>query len=375
MVFSGNKYMFFLYLFLSLHSDKKNQFMELTRDVFGSARRVEKIFIFTLRNDNGITIKITNYGGIITSIKTPDNKGTKANIALGFKSLDDYLTDAYIENCPYFGCVAGRYANRIAYGKFTINGKEYALPINNGPNSLHGGITGFDKVIWVPKKIEKPDLVGVELKYRSVHMEEGYPGNLDVTLTYTLNHKNELHIDYKATADRETIINLTNHTYFNLTGNRENILGHTLQLAAKTKTVNDATLIPTGEIAEVAGTPYDFTTPMKIESVIGQLSDGYDANFILNNPCNKLVKAGVLSEESTGRTVEVFTTEPGIQLYTGYYIPEIVGKFDEKYGRYAGLALETQHFPDSPNHPEFPSTSLKAGEVFKSKTIYKFGTK
>lgn len=349
--------------------------MELTRDVFGSARRGEKIFIFTLRNDNGITIKITNYGGIITSIKTPDNKGTKANIALGFKSLDDYLTDTYIETCPYFGCVAGRYANRIANGKFSIDGKEYVLPINNGPNSLHGGITGFDKVIWVPKKIEKPDLVGVELKYRSVHMEEGYPGNLDVTLTYTLNHKNELHIDYKATTDRGTIINLTNHTYFNLTGNKENILGHTLQLAAKTKTVNDATLIPTGEIVDVAGTPYDFTSPVKIESVIGQLSDGYDANFILNNPCNKLVKAGILSEESTGRTVEVFTTEPGIQLYTGYYIPEITGKFGEKYGRYAGLALETQHFPDSPNHPEFPSTSLKAGEVFKSKTIYKFGTK
>lgn len=349
--------------------------MELTRDVFGNARRGEKIFIFTLRNDHGITIKITNYGGIVTSIETPDKNGKKANIALGFKSLEDYLTNAYIENCPYFGCVAGRYANRIAKGKFSIDGKEYSLPVNNGPNSLHGGITGFDKVIWVPNKIEKPDLVGVELKYRSVHMEEGYPGNLDLTLTYTLNHKNEFHIDYKATADRETIINLTNHTYFNLTGNKENILGHTLQLAAKTKTVNDATLIPTGEIVEVAGTPYDFTTPATIASNIGGLADGFDANFILNNPGKKLIKAGVLSEESTGRTVEVFTTEPGIQLYTGYYISEMVGKHGEKYGRYAGLALETQHYPDSPNHPEFPSTSLKAGEVFKSKTMYKFGTR
>ena len=349
--------------------------MELIRDVFGNARRGEKIHIYTLRNDNGITIKITNYGGIITSIKTPDKSGTKANIALGFKSLEDYLTDAYIENGPYFGCIAGRYANRIAKGKFSIAGKEYTLPVNNGENCLHGGITGFDKVIWAAKKIEKPDIVGVELKYRSVHMEEGFPGNLDLTVTYTLNHKNELHVDYKAVTDSETIVNLTNHTYFNLTGNKENILGHTLQVAAKTKTVNDDQLIPTGEIVDVAGTPFDFTAPAKIGSMIDALSDGYDANFILNNPNKKLVRAALLSEESTGRTVEVFTTEPGIQLYTGYYIPEIVGKSGEKVGRYAGLALETQHYPDSPNHPEFPSTSLRPGEVFKSKTIFKFGNK
>ncbi len=348
--------------------------MELTRDVFGNARRGEKIHIFTLRNDNGVTIKITNYGGIITSIKTPDKSGTKANIVLGFKSLEDYLTNAYIENCPYFGCITGRYANRIAKGKFSIGGKEYTLPVNNGENCLHGGITGFDKVIWVPKKIEKPDLVGVELKYRSVHMEEGFPGNLDLTVTYTLNHKNELHIEYKAVTDRETVINLTNHSYFNLTGNKENILGHTLQLAAKTRTVNDE-MIPTGEIIEVAGTPFDFTTPATIGSQIDGLADGYDTNFILNNPNKKLVKAGMLSEETTGRTVEIFTTEPAIQVYTGYWIPEMVGKSGEEFGSYAGVALETQHYPDSPNHPEFPSTSLHPGEVFKSKTIYKFGIK
>jgi len=349
--------------------------MELKRDVFGNARRGEKVFLYTLRNDHGITIKITNYGGIVTSIETPDKNGNKANIALGFKSLEDYLTNSYIENCPYFGCIAGRYANRIAKGKFSIDGKEYILPVNNGENCLHGGITGFDKVIWVPNLIEKPDLVGVELKYRSVHMEEGFPGNLDLTLTYTLNHKDEFHIDYKATTDRETVINLTNHTYFNLKGNGGTILDHTLQLNAKTKTVNDDGLIPTGEIIDVVGTPFDFTTPSSIGSRIGSLSDGYDANFILNNLSGKLIKAGILSEESSGRTVEVFTTEPGIQLYTGYYIPEMTGLSGEKLGRFAGLALETQHYPDSPNHPEFPSTSLKAGEVFKSKTVYKFAAR
>jgi aldose 1-epimerase len=347
--------------------------MELTRDFFGNARRGEKVFIFTLRNDHGITIKITNYGGIVTSIETPDKSGKKVNIVLGFKSLEDYLSNAYIENGPYFGCITGRYANRIAKGKFSVNGKEYTLPVNNGGNCLHGGITGFDKVIWVPKKIEKPDLVGVEMKYRSVHMEEGFPGNLDLTVTYSLNHKDELHIDYKAVTDRETVINLTNHTYFNLTGNKENILGHTLQLTAKSRTINDASNIPTGEIADVADTPFDFTTPATIGSRISGLADGYDANFILNNPNKKLVKAGILSEVLTGRSVEVSTTEPGIQLYTGYYIPEMTGKYGEKFGRYAGLALETQHYPDSPNHPEFPSTSLSPHEVFKSKTIYKFG--
>ena len=349
--------------------------MELTRDVFGNARRGEKIYLYTLRNDHGITIKITNYGGIITSVKTPDKDGKRENIVLGFKSLEDYLDDAYIESGPFLGCLVGRYANRIANGKFVLDGKVYTLPINNGMNCLHGGITGFDKVIWVPKKIEKPDLVGVELKYRSVHMEEGFPGNLDLTVTYTLNHKNEFHIEYKAVTDRDTVVNLTNHTYFNLTGRKENIFGHTLYIPAKTKTVNNEELIPTGEIVEVAGTPFDYTTPATIGSKIGELPVGYDCNFVLDNPNKKLVKAAVLSEESTGRMVEVSTTEPGMQLYTGYYIPRLEGKNGEAFDSYSGVALETQHYPDSPNHPEFPSTLLKQGETFKSKTIYKFGIK
>jgi aldose 1-epimerase len=348
--------------------------MKLIRDIFGNARRGEKVFIYTLYNDNGITIKITNYGGIVTSIETPDRNGQKANIVLGFKSFQDYISDFYIENCPYFGCIVGRYANRIAKGKFTIDGKEYTLPVNNGANSLHGGITGFDKVIWVPNKIEKPDLVGVELKYRSVHMEEGFPGNLDLKVIYTLNHKNEFQIEYKAETDRTTIINLTNHTYFNLTGGRENIFNHSLQLLAHKYTINDEGLIPTGEIGDVADTPLDFTKPAKIGSRINELKDGYDHNFILDNPKGKLMKAAVLVEETSGRIVETFTTEPAVQLYTGYYIPEMKGSYGEIFGRYAGMTLESQHYPDSPNKPEFPSVKLHPGENFSSRTIYKFST-
>ena len=349
--------------------------MELKREVFGKGRRGEKILLFTLRNDHGVTIKITNYGGIITSIKSPDKLGKKDNIVLGFKSLGDYLSDEYIENCPCFGCITGRYANRIANGKFQIGEKKYTLPINNGPNSLHGGITGFDKVIWEPRIIEKRNRVALELKYRSVHMEEGFPGTVDITVNYTLNQKNELIIDYKASTDLETVINLTNHTYFNLTGNSENILNHTLFIPAKTKTVNDNTLIPTGAFSNVTGTPFDFTVPTTIGSRIELLDDGYDLNYVLDNDDQKLVPAGLLSEQSSGRTVEVYTTEPGIQLYTGYYIPEITGKNGETYSRYSGVALETQHYPDSPNHPHFPSTTLKPDKPFKSKTIYKFGLK
>ncbi len=347
--------------------------MKLIRDVFGNARRGEKVFIYTLCNDNGITIKITNYGGIVTSIETPDKYGQKVNIALGFRSLKDYISDFYIENCPYFGCIVGRYANRIAKGKFTIEGKEYILPINNGLNSLHGGITGFDKVIWVPKKIEKPDLVGVELKYRSVHMEEGFPGNLDLKVTYTLNHKNEFQVEYKAVTDRSTVINLTNHTYFNLTGGKENIFNHALQLFAQKYTINDEGLIPTGEIGNVANTPLDFTSPAQVGSRISKLKDGYDHNYILDNPKGKLVKAAILTEEYSGRMIEEFTTEPAVQLYTGYYIPEMKGSNGEVFGRYAGLTLESQHYPDSPNKSGFPKTELQPGETFNSKTIYKFG--
>jgi aldose 1-epimerase len=347
--------------------------MELIRDNFGNGNGGEKVYLYTLRNENGITVRLTNYGGTVTCIETPDKNGEKTNIVLGLKSLQDYLSDFYIQKGPYLGGIIGRYANRIAGGKFSINGATYTLPINNGPNSLHGGIKGFDKVVWVPGEINKPDMVGVEFKYRSVHLEEGFPGNLDVSVTYTLNFKNEFQIEYKAVTDKTTVVNFTNHTYFNLTGGKENILNHLLQLSAETYTINDDTLIPTGKIGKVGGTPLDFTNPAKVGSRINELKDGYDHNFILNNSDNKLVKAALLSEESTGRKVEISTTEPGIQLYTGYYLPEMEGCNGVKYGRYSGLALETQHYPDSPNHPEFPTTILNPGETFRSKTVYKFG--
>jgi aldose 1-epimerase len=345
--------------------------MEIVREQFGYGRRGEKIFRYTLKNDNGVTIKITNYGAIITAIETPDKHGNKENIAIGFHTLADYLSDFYIDHCPYLGAVCGRYANRIGRGKFTLNGKEYTLATNDGANHLHGGLTGFDKVVWVPKKFAKPNEVGVEMKYRALHMEEGYPGNVDITVVYSLNHKNELHIDYKATTDQTTVINLTNHTYFNLAGKGQ-IFNHELQINARKRTVNDHEAIPTGEMTEVSGSEYDFTAPAKIADKIGKLPIGYDLNYVLNSS-GKLSKAAVVSEENSGRRLEVYTTEPGLQFYTGYYMPEMTGACGEQLSQYCGLALETQHFPDSPNRPQFPSTLLNPGETFKSKTVYKFG--
>jgi len=264
--------------------------------------------------------------------------------------------------------VCGRYCNRIAGGKLDLDGEAYRLYINNGPNSLHGGKIGFDKMIWTPKTIEKPDFVGLELKYRSVHLEENYPGNLDVTILYKLTHKNELQIEYKATTDRTTVVNLTNHTYFNLTAGKENIFDHHLQVNSKSRTVNSSDLIPTGEIEDVKDTPFDFIEAKKIGTNIGELADGYDLNYVLGNNNQKMVFAAKLGEEKSGRNVSVFTTEPGLQIYSGYYIP----RMGDKFGRYSGLALETQHYPDSPNHPEFPSTVLKPGETYLSKTTYLF---
>jgi aldose 1-epimerase len=344
--------------------------MNIKKEIFGQCPKGEKVFLYTLVNPNGITIKITNYGAIVTSIEMADKNGKKENVVLGFPSLDGYLSTEYLANYPYFGAVCGRYCNRIDQGKLNLDGVSYQLYINNGPNHLHGGSSGFDKVIWSPKTIEKPDFVGVELKYRSVHLEENYPGNLDITILYKLTHKNEFQIEYKAVTDRTTVINLTNHTYFNLTAGKENIFNHQLQINAGKRTAVTPSLIPTGEIVEVAGSLFDFTSPKTLGSEIGELPDGYDLNYVLDNLDHKMVCAAKLQEKTTGRSVTVYTNEPGIQLYTGYYIPAIDGKF----GRYSGVALETQHYADSPNHPNFPSTVLRPGETYKSKTTWHFET-
>ncbi len=344
--------------------------MNIKKEVFGQCCHGEKVFLFTLVNPKGISVKITNYGAIITSIEMPDKKGNKENIVLGFSTLDEYLSTDYLSNYPYFGAVCGRYCNRIAKGNLELDGQKYQLNINNGPNHLHGGKEGFDKMIWAPKTIEMPDFVGLELKYRSVHLEENYPGNLDITILYKLTHKNEFQIEYKAVTDRTTVVNLTNHTYFNLNGGKENVFNHRLQLNSKKRTVSDSTLIPTGEIADVTNTPFDFSETKSVGADIGSLADGYDLNYVLDNADKKMVFAAKLSEEETGRSVSVFTNEPGIQLYTGFWIPTLGNRF----GSYSGLALETQHFPDSPNHPEFPTTVLHPGETFKSKTSLHFET-
>jgi aldose 1-epimerase len=348
--------------------------MKITKSLFGKTNEGNEVELFTLSNDNQVTIKITNWGGIVTSIETPDKNGAITNIACGFEKLENYLSSEYLGSYPYFGCICGRVCNRIAGGKFTLEGKNYTLAVNNGPNHLHGGSVGYDRRLWTAEIVEENDKVGVKLSLLSPDMEEGYPGNLKVTCTYTLNNDNELAIEYTAETDQTTIVNLTNHTYFNLTGGKDQILNHELELPAKTFTLNIDS-IPTGEILPVAGTPNDFLIKKKISKDIASQETGYDLNFVLDNPDGKLVYAGRLSETTSGREVEVYTTQPGIQLYTGYWIPELTIDGQKKFGSYSGLALETQHYPDAINKPHFPPVTLAPGQNFYEKTIYKFGTK
>lgn len=347
--------------------------MKISKSLFGTTPEGHTAELFTLTNDKQTCVKITNYGAIITSIESIDKNGEFANIVCGFDKFENYISPEYLGSYPYFGCICGRVANRIAEGKFSLEGKNYSLAVNNGPNHLHGGLIGYDRRLWSAEMIEEPGKIGVKLSLLSPHMEEGYPGNLQVTCTYTLNNENELGIEYTAETDQTTIVNLTNHSYFNLTGGAENILNHELELAAKSIT-DSVESIPTGDIVAVAGTPFDFRNKKKLNTHIDALETGYDLNYVLDNPEGAMVFAGCLSEEKSGRKVEVYTTQPGIQLYTGYWIPELTIDGKKKFGKYSGVALETQHYPDSVNKPNFPSVVLKPGEKLNEKTVYTFGT-
>ncbi|MBN2546728.1 MAG: galactose mutarotase [Spirochaetes bacterium] len=341
--------------------------MNITKELFGKSNDSLDVYLFTFTN-NIITVKLINYGGIITSILVPDKNGKIDDIVLGFKTLKEYQ-----KRNSYFGTIIGRYANRIAKGIFSINGIEYKLALNDGKNHLHGGNIGFDKVVWRAEEIKKNHEVGVRLSYISKDMEEGYPGNLDVSVDYILNKNNELLILYEAICDKLTIVNLTHHSYFNLAGEgKTDILDHKLMINADRFTEVDGASIPTGEIREVKDTPLDFTTAEKIGSRIKKLKGGYDHNYVLNKDKDFSLAAKVF-EPVSGRIMEVFTTEPGLQFYSSNYLDgSFKGKSGKLYDKYFGFCLEAQHFPDSPNHPEFPATLLKPQEIYRQKTVYVF---
>jgi aldose 1-epimerase len=344
--------------------------MNITEKVFGTLPCGEKVRIFTLSNDNSITVKITNYGGIVQSILTPDKNGNIADVVLGFDTLEEYINKS-----PYFGCIVGRYANRIAKGRFKLENTEYVLAKNTGNNHLHGGNVGFDKVSWEPKISQSKDNVSLELTYLSKDGEEGYPGNLLCKVIYTLTCDDELKIQYHATTDKTTVVNLTNHSYFNLAGHDSGkIYNHVIQIFADKYTEVDENLLPTGRIVPLAGTALDLTSPVKLGEGIGKVSPGFDHNYVLNNDNASVVKAAEIYEPSSGRIMQTFTDEPGIQFYTGNFLDGIKGK-NAVYEEHTGLCLETQHYPDSPNIPDFPSTVLKPGMQYSSQTTYKFAVK
>jgi aldose 1-epimerase len=344
---------------------------KITKSNFGTLPDGTAIEQYTLNGSNGAFCKIITYGGIVTELHVPDKNGRLANVVLGFDNLEQYLGDH-----PYFGAIIGRYGNRIAKGKFTLDGKTYSLAINNGPNSLHGGLKGFDKVVWHATPGESKDGATLKLEYPSADGEENYPGKLKVTVTYTFTQKNELRIDYQAATDKATPINLTNHSYFNLAGAGD-VLGHELMLTAKEFTPTDDTLIPTGEIKSVKGTPFDFTTPKAIGRDIEKLSTqphrGYDHNFVLANG-GKLALIARAVEPKSGRVMEVLTDQPGVQLYTANFLGDTRCTGGQIFGKFGAFCLETQHYPDSVNHPNFPSVILRPGAEFRSTTIYRFGT-
>ena len=346
----------------------------VSRAPFGQMPDGTAVESFTLRNAHGIEVKAITYGGIIVSLRAPDRAGKFDDVVLGYDDLAGYLRQS-----PYFGAIVGRYGNRIAKGRFTLDGKTYTLATNNGPNHLHGGVKGFDKVVWKGEPASTGDAASVTFRYTSPDGEEGYPGTLSARVTYTLTDRDELSFEYSATADKATPVNLTQHSYFNLAGTGD-ILGHELTLDADRFTPVDATLIPTGKLASVSGTPFDFRKPTAIGARIGQDDEqlryggGYDHNFVLNRNGDGLVHAARLVDPRSGRTVDIQTTEPGVQFYSGNFLDgTIKGKGGVVYAHRSGLCLETQHFPDSANQPGFPSTILRPGKEYRSRTVLTFG--
>jgi aldose 1-epimerase len=349
----------------------------VTREPFGATDRGETVSVYTLKNARGTEVRALDYGGIILSLRVEDRNGRFDDVVLGYDSLKDYVRES-----PYFGAIIGRYGNRIARGRFTLDGRTYTLAKNNGPNHLHGGLRGFDKVVWDVESFESPDGVGLVMRYTSPDGEEGYPGTLRATVTYTLTPRNELIFDYHATTDRATPVNLTQHSYFNLAGDGQgDILGHVVTLNADHFTPVDSTLIPTGEIRSVTGTPFDFRTPTPIGARIAQDDEqlrygrGYDHNFVLNKGGDDRGRtlAARVYEPSSGRLMEISTTEPGLQFYSGNFLDgSLRGKKGVAYKHRYGFAMETQHFPDTPNKSAFPSAILRPGEEYRSRTIYAF---
>jgi aldose 1-epimerase len=353
---------------------QKESVTRTTKREFGKLPGGTTVDLYTLKNKNGLEIQITNYGGAVVTIKTPDRQGRMDDIVLGYSDPAGYAADT-----SYFGALIGRFANRIAGGKFSLNGVEYQLAQNNGVNHLHGGVRGFDKVVWQAHEVSGKDSATLELTYLSKDKEENYPGNLTVTAKYIFSDANELRVEYAATTDRETIINLTHHSYFNLAGaGSGDVLKHEIKINADKFTPVDETLIPTGELKSVKGTPFDFSRPTAIGSRIEQsdeqlvLGKGYDHTFVLNKKGKELSLAATVFEPTTGRVLEMWTTEPGMQLYTGNFLDNVQGKDGKSYKHRGGFCLEAQHFPDSPNKPLFPSTVLKPGQRYSQTTVYKF---
>ncbi|MFG6176058.1 aldose epimerase family protein [Halomonas sp. THAF12] len=352
---------------------------------FGELPDGREVTLYRLNNDNGLTLEVMNYGGIIVSLRAPDRTGHVEDIVLGFDDLESYLSDAYRRLNPYFGALIGRYGNRIDQGRFALDGTTYQLATNDGDNHLHGGDRGFDRRLWQAEPFSTADGKGVRLSYTSADGEEGYPGRLETTVTYTLTGANTLEVRYRAETDKATPVNLTQHSYFNLSGEGDpSILDHRLTIHGDAFTPVDETLIPSGEIRDVAGTPFDFREPVPIGERIGddnrQLArgGGYDHNFVLameSAPLESPRPAARVVDPDSGRVLEIATTEPGLQFYSGNFLDgSVTGKAGAPYVKRSGFALETQHFPDSPNQPTFPSTILEPGDTYHSLTVYRFST-